>query len=74
MTSANKTAVKPTRLYSISAIHLYSTDASPNNVCTKDFLCVVSFKSYFFDRTTTSRKELCCKFFPVSHQQVCGKQ
>jgi len=73
MTSAIQTAIKPTRLCSVSAIHLYSADGSHNTVCTRDFLCVLSFKSYFLDRTTTSRKDLNCKLFPGSYQKHHGK-
>jgi len=74
MKSTIKTAVKPTSLYSVSAIHLYSAHARINNVCTRDFLCVLlSLESNFFDRKTTSRKEIYCKFFPGSYKKNRGE-
>ena len=74
MISANNTEVKPTSLYSGSAIHLYLVDISHHTGCTSDFLCgLLSFKSNFLDKTTISREELCCKFVPGSYQHHCGK-
>jgi hypothetical protein len=72
---ANKSAVKPISLCSGKATNLRSAVASHNNGCTRDFLCVfLFFKPYFLDRTTTSREQLCCKFFPGYYQQHREKQ
>ena len=71
MKSTIKTVVKPTNLGGGSAIHFYSADASRNTGCTRDFQCaLLSFKSYFLNRTTISKKTNYFKFFPGPYQHI----